>query len=84
MGRRGRRQAFLEHWHRRSLELSDGSTLTWVAMSHVEPHRGKCFAVDGPSIHPSVGACALVAASHPDAGLASPGESTFGPGRVNP
>ena len=84
MGRRGGRHAFLDHWHHRSLELPDGATLTWVAMSHVEPHRVECFAVDGQPVHPSAGARALVAAGHPDGTLASPSETAFGPGRVSP
>ena len=84
MGRPASRHAFLDHWHHRRLELPDGSTLTWVAMAHVVPRRVECFAVDGRPVHPSVGVRALVAAGHPDAMLASPGESTFGPGRVSP
>jgi len=84
MGRYGRSHRFLEQWHRRRLVLDDGRTLSWITMANVEPHRVECLAVDGVPVHPSIGVRLLAAAGHPDAELASPGETAFGPGRVSP
>ena len=73
-----------ELWHDRRLVLDDGRTLSWVTMTNIKPHRVECFVVDGQPVHHSVGVRALVAAGHPDAQLASPGETAYGPGRVSP
>jgi hypothetical protein len=84
MDRRGHK--FLHDWHRRSVELGDGRTLSWVAMLDREPARVECFAVEGAPVHPSIGGRLLDAAGHPDARLGRPSETTFGltgPARKN-
>jgi hypothetical protein len=75
VGRGGHR--FREHWHRRSFELDDGRTLTWVAMLDRQPGRVECFAVDGQPVHPAVGGRLLDACGHPDADLRRPSETAL-------
>lgn len=69
---RGRSHRFLDHWHKRSIELSDGSTLSWtliddpVAPPHAENfHRTER---DGSRtlVHAIDGARLLGDVKHPD------------------
>lgn len=72
VGRRGR-HAFLDHWHRRHLELPDGTTLHWVLMA--APGRvpaAECFRITtehGASrgVHPTEAVRLLTEHGHPDA-----------------
>jgi hypothetical protein len=74
MGRRGR-HAFLDRWHRRTLELPAGDTLMWELMANPEraPHA-ECFrrtSPDGTSrgVHFTAAVKLLRGAGHPDAEL---------------
>ena len=74
MGRRGRSQKFLTHWHQRELELADVGVLNWTMIddpAHPEPHA-ECFRLTsshGTSriLHPTETLELLVEPHHADA-----------------
>ena len=75
MGRRGRSHAFLDHWHRRTLELPDGDVLRWVLMDDpARPPIAEAFRRTSPdcssryrSVHPTEARRLLAEHGHPDA-----------------
>ena len=73
MGGRGRSHKFLDHWHRRALELPDGETLHWTLMDDpARPPHAECFrltAADGASrlLHATEAVKLLAEHDHPDA-----------------
>ena len=74
MGRRGRSQKFLTHWHQRELAIAGAGVLTWILVddpahheSHVECAR--ITSADGTTriLHASEALELLVEHDHPDA-----------------
>ena len=72
MGRRGR-HAFLDHWHRRRMELPKGDVLRWVLIDNpARPQRAEFFRRVSPhgtsrGMHPTEARRLLAEHGHTDA-----------------
>lgn len=84
VGRRGRSQKFLDHWHQRDLELAGGDRLTWLLIDD-PAHPAQCFSLISAGgtirlLHATEALELLVAHHHADAEhvpLATPVGRTF-------
>ncbi len=72
---------FFDDWHRHSIDLPDGDSLTWIVIAEPAPARVECPRTGRRgTIDVSVAMAMLAEVGHPDAQLAARTTPTFGAG----